>query len=181
MAYVTPKTWVTGDTVSASQLNQDLRDNVEYVKGLTDGLSFSGTRLQRSATQSIPDSTNTLITWQTEVFDYGGWWSSGTNVVVPSGAIPSGFTSIAVQCYARAEFAASAVGTRRLRILIDGASAGGSNTTGISGDTTDLDTTVITTVTAGQVITLEAYQSSGGALTVGANVTIAVTRIAPAA
>lgn len=31
MAYVTPNTWVTNDLITAAKLNQDLRDNVEFL------------------------------------------------------------------------------------------------------------------------------------------------------
>ena len=31
MAYVTPRTWVPGELVTAAQLNQDVRDNISYL------------------------------------------------------------------------------------------------------------------------------------------------------
>lgn len=180
MSWTTPPTFVASDPLAAADLNI-LGDDLVYLKGITDGVSFSGVSLQRSAVQSIPDSTNTSVTFTVEAFDYGSWFSSGTQAVVPAGAIPAGFTTIAVMCIAHAEYAANSTGTRRIRVLVNGSSAGGSNSSAVNGDTTDLDASIPAIVAAGDTIELECNQSSGGALNVGANVKLFIYRIAPVA
>jgi hypothetical protein len=47
---------------------------------------------------STPDSD---ITFTAETFDHS-WWSAETDVVVPAGAIPAGFTTVAVTVTVRA-------------------------------------------------------------------------------
>ena len=36
MAYVAPRTWTTGELVTAAMMNQDVRDNITYLKTQTD-------------------------------------------------------------------------------------------------------------------------------------------------
>lgn len=179
MAYVTPKTWVSGDVVQASQLNQDLRDNVEYVKALTDGFNFSSVQLTRNAATSINDATLTTITWTAEGYDFGGWWSSGSNITTPASAIPSGFTTIGVLVIARTVFASNGTGIRRLNILKNGSNFGQVSTSALTGDTTDLACIDVTTVASGDTVSVQVYQNSGGALNVSST-QVTLIRIAPA-
>ena len=46
---------------------------------------FQGVLLRKTSNQSIPDVTLTALSWQTEIYDVGGWFSAGTLVVVPPG------------------------------------------------------------------------------------------------
>src|SRR6266542_5785773 len=48
MAWVTPRTWVQGEVVTAAQLNEQLRDNISYLKDIayvefTANVSVTGT------------------------------------------------------------------------------------------------------------------------------------------
>ena len=68
-----PRTWATNDEPTAQMLNIDLRDaygvywNVPRV------------RVYKATGQSLATSTRTVLTWDTEVFDSDGMWSSGNN------------------------------------------------------------------------------------------------------
>lgn len=180
MSYVSERTWATGDVVAQSDLNQYLRDNVDYLKAISDGLSFSGAQVNRVAATSIPDATSTAITWTTEVFDYGGWYSSGSTLVVPAGAIPSGFTTIAVMVVARTLFASNSTGRRRIYVMKNGSAVASPSVSAVNGDETEINVTAFTTCVAADTISLEVYQNSGGSLNVS-NTTITVVRFAPAA
>lgn len=179
MAYTSMKTWGS-EVLTSSDMNTYLRDNIEYLKGVADGLSFSGVEVVREAATSISDTTESPITWTTETFDYGGWFSSGTDVVVPAGAIPSGYTSVGVILVGRTKFASNGTGLRRITILKNGSAVSGPTVTAITGEITELDTTRFTTAEAGDIFTLQCYQTSGGALNVSGTI-LSVVRFLPAA
>jgi hypothetical protein len=177
--YTPEKTW-TSEVITQSDLNTYLRDNVDYVKAQTDGLAFSGCKVNRSAAQSINDSTSTLISYTAEDLDFGAWFpGSGTTVTVPAGAIPSGYTSIALMAVARTIFASNGTGWRRLIILKNGGQEDGMSVSAITGDTTDLGIVSFMTAVAGDTITVQVYQTSGGALNSTGN-KLSVVRFAPA-
>jgi len=178
LAWTTPKT-MGSEIGTSSDWNTYVRDNELYLYGVALGTLFSSVQLTRTAATSINDSTYTAITWTAEVFDFGGWWSSGTNIVVPSGAIPAGYTTIAVAMVARTKFATSGTGNRAVQVLKNGSSFGRVSASGISGDTTDLMIFEIVTVAAADVLTTEVWQTSGGALNVS-QTQVSVYRIAPA-
>ena len=160
-------------------MNTYIRDNELYLKGVADGVAGSAVQLTRTAATSISASSETTITWTTEVLDLGGWWSSGTNIVVPAGAIPSGYTSILIAVMARTKFAASGTGARRIKVKKNGTEFGSVSLSGISGETTDLILAEITTVVAGDILIFTVYQTSGGNLDVTQS-QISVFRVAPA-
>lgn len=164
MAYVAVPTFVANDPLAADDLNI-IGDDIDYLKAIADGLVFSGCDVTRVAATSIANTTSTAISFSAEVYDYGSWFSSGTNVVVPVGAIPSG-TIIAVMVSGRTLFASNATGYRRLYLLKNGTPFASPKVGAINGDTTDMDVMRITTAVVGDVFTMEVYQNSGGALNV---------------
>lgn len=183
MSWTDPPTW-TAATLTSSQMNQYVSANLTYLKGIADGLTFSGVQLRRTATQSISSGAWEEVTWQTESggFDYGSWWASGTDVIVPSGAIPAGYTTIACQVIARTNFAANATGWRGVRILVNGTYTEKAAGNGLSGDVTEVSAFDFVVVGAGDIITTEVYQNSGGALNISATDTkLTVVRFAPVA
>jgi hypothetical protein len=179
VTYTTPPTFVADEILAAADLNI-LGDDIVYLKGISDGVAFSGCQITRVAATSIATSTDSPITWSSETFDYGGWWSSGTNVVVPAGAIPAGYTSIAVLVIARTRFASNGTGNRKISVKKNGSSFGNPHTSALSGDATPMDVTELEVVEAGDIITFEVWQSSGGALDVS-QTQLTVVRFAPAA
>lgn len=148
-----------------------------YLKGQTDGLVASLVQLRRTSDQTIATGTPTLVTFQAESIDVGGWWSSGTNVIVPVAAIPPGYTTIYVDVNVRLRWATNGTGNRRARPLLNGTLFGSTTQGGISGDPTEQSVIETVEVAALDVITLEVYQTSGGnlALEVG-NMTVKIYR-----
>ena len=73
MAWTTPRTWTTGETVTASLLNTHVRDNLTYLSAVK---SF---RAYQSAGQAIASSTDTKVSFQTEVWDTEGQFDPTTN------------------------------------------------------------------------------------------------------
>jgi hypothetical protein len=176
LSYTTPPTFVSGGTVTASNLNI-LSDDISYLYGVAQGVTASGAQVSKSA-QTISTGTDTNISFSTENFDLGGWWSSGTAVVVPSGAIPAGYTSILILVAARVRWAANGTGSRAARLMKNGSIFGNSSTSGLSGDTLDQVVLDFTTVVAGDSIALQVYQSSGGNLSAD-TAQLTVMRYAP--
>jgi hypothetical protein len=179
MAYVDPPNFVSATTATAADANI-LSEDIRFLKGITDGVGFSGAQVSRTSAQSIADATDTDITFQAEAWDYGGWWTSGTDVIVPAGAVPAGYTSIATMFVARLRFVTEAAGGRIIKVNVNGSTVGMASVPGLSGDQTDVSVTCFAVVEAADVITLVARQNSGGALNCDvANLT--VVRYSPAA
>lgn len=180
MAYTTPPTAVSSTTATAADFNV-LGEDIEYLYGIAQGVAFSGVELTRAAATSIPNTTDTTITWSAEVSDIGGWYTSGTDIIVPSGAIPPGYTTIAAIAWVRGQFAANATGYRTMRLSVNGTPTIAPTFPGISGDTAVVAYSYpILGLEAGDIITIDAYQNSGGALNVS-NSRISLVRFAPMA
>lgn len=180
MAYTTMKTW-TSEVLTSSDMNTYLRDNIEYLKGVTDGVTFSGVQADRLSNQAISTSSATNVSFSSEGFDYGGWFGgSGTAITVPSAAVPAGYTSIAVAIFARGRFASNGTGYRRLRVLINGSAAASISVDANAGAETEVNVTDYAVVESGDTIALEAYQTSGGSLNLE-TCTLHVIRQAPVA
>lgn len=168
MAWTDPPTFNAGDILTASQLNQYVTANTNYLKAQADGTTASAVQVIRGSAQSIGDgiTSYTEVSWTSEGYDLGSWWSSGTDITVPSGAIATGFTSALATVKLRLKWATDATGLRRARVMLDGGVVSGGQMTvgGISGDGTELIHTIDFLIEAGQVITIEVSQSSGGNL-----------------
>lgn len=179
MAWSDPATFIAGDILTAAQLNQYVRDNTNYLKGIADGATWSAVHVTRAAAQSVATATNTEMSFDTEALDAGGWWTSGTDITVPAGAFPSGITSIAVHVIMAAAFEADATGFRRLRLLVDGGLEEQRTQNAVTGEQTTVVHPTYLVVSAGEVITMEVHQTSGGNLDVTGG--IWVVRHAPVA
>lgn len=163
MAWTDPKTWTAGSTLTAAELNEQVRDNLTFLKAITDGVDFSGCQIKRESTvQVIPDTTVTVVSFDTENFDYGGWWTSGSDITVPVTAIDDSHNAIMVYVSARAKFETNATGTRRVRVLLNGTAMGSTTVGGLSGDPTEVIINEGFVVEAGDVITFDVRQTSGG-------------------
>jgi hypothetical protein len=179
MSWTTPPTFVASDPLAAAELNI-LGADLLYLKGIGDGVSFSGTKVKRDSNQSIANATGTSIIFTDEVLDLGGWWSSGATITVPAGAVPAGFTTIALQAIASVRFAANGTGTRQIRILQNGAVVDDMSFSALSGETTMLSIVTFFAAAAGDTVELQVQQNSGGALNVQYN-RLTVVRFAPVA
>lgn len=98
----------------------DIADSrVRAVVGLGVAGGQRGAKARRTASQSIPTSfpSEAAITWQSERWDYGGYWDSGapTRFTVPPGC--DGLHRM-TGCV---EWAVNTTGSRRFRIRLNGA------------------------------------------------------------
>ncbi len=164
MAYVAPPNFVSGAVLTEANLDV-LSDDIAYLYGTATAQAMSGTQVTRTASTNLANASETAITWTAEVFDEGNWWTSGTNIVVPAAAIPSGYTTIMLLVAARVRFAANGTGLRYIRALKNGTPFGYASTSAITGETTDLPMGLeFEPVVVGDIITVNLYQNSGGVL-----------------
>jgi hypothetical protein len=114
MAWTAPTTRIVGEFITAPIWNTDLVDNLDYLKTLTQ----QGCKLTMSGDQAIPDTTDTKIEFDTEVYDNGGLHESVTNpsriTIVEDGIYLFGFDMLW-------EAEAAAVGGRSAYFLINNA------------------------------------------------------------
>ncbi|HLA15270.1 MAG TPA: hypothetical protein VJZ72_00090, partial [Candidatus Limnocylindrales bacterium] len=127
-------------------------------------ITESATRVRRTADESTANAVAEEIVWQAERYDDEDLWTSGTDLVIPA----DGVRHIAVTL----AFDGNSNGTRNVRILVNGtriavyshrpppAPGGARATITLSTDWS---------FTAGDVLSLEVEQDSGGALGVDSN------------
>jgi hypothetical protein len=178
VAYTPEKTW-TSEIITASDLNIYLRDNVDWVYALASQIGVSAVQLTRDAATSTADSTYTDISWSAEEFDFGGWWSSGATITVPASAIPSGYSTILIAVSGRTRWAANGTGARRLRFLLNGTEFAFFSVSAVAGDSIDLSGYKLVEVHANDLIKIQTFQSSTGALNISQS-SVSVERRGPA-
>lgn len=172
------KTW-TSENLTQGDLNTYLRDNTEYLKGIVDGTSYMGVQVTRSGAQSVASSSSTTVIFTAEVSgsDVGGWWSSGSAIIVPSGAVPSGGTVICVHVEAEATFGSDSTGQRIMNLYHNGdQQLPGRIVPAVNGDATSFGMSRYLFAQAGDEINLRVYQNSGGNLDL-TNVVVSVVRV----
>lgn len=164
MAYVDPGSFSPGDTLTASEVNV-WADDIRYLKAAADSVAFDGVSLLRSSAQSIPNNTLTSISWSSAPLDVSGWWTSGTDMTVPAGAVPSGYTNAILEISAYARFVSNGTGTRSIAVIQNGSTVeAGISVSAITGDTTQVGGTWWAVVAVGDVLDIQVKQTSGGAL-----------------
>jgi len=158
------KTWAALVTLTAAELNTYLRDNMEYVKGRLDGLELSGVTVSRGSAQSIPNSTETVVSWTAIRVEVNDWWTSGTNVVVPVGTVPGSATAVGCLVFGTVTFTANATGSRRIGVYKNGTVVREKTLSALTGEATEVEVIFFETMDDGDIFTVQAWQSSGGAL-----------------
>jgi hypothetical protein len=160
MAWTTPRTWATNDGLTASLLNQHLRDNLNHLYGAP------RCRVRRTTTQSIATGTWTAITFDAERFDNDTMHSTSVNTsritCVTAGQYMIG-GSIAT--------ANNATGLRGIGVRINGATYITGATYANVGAIEEclLSTATYYALAAADYAELMARQDSGGALNINAN------------
>ena len=187
MAWTTPKTW-TDTGVSASEFNEQIRDNETWVKaalttiGQTSDSTLGQLRsaaygcvLIRTATQSISDATDTTVTFptgsMTEQLDSDGFHSGATNtgrITIPAGG--DGWYLIG----ANVAFDVNATGNRSVWVELNGGAGTGTaiinqNNASFATFANRFAVEAPYLLSSGQFVTLNVRQNSGGALNVLAN------------
>ena len=147
--------------------------NDTWPDAVTSALTAYGCVLLRTANQSVSDATDTAVTFPsgsvTEVLDTSSFHDTGSNtarITIPSGG--DGWYDVG----GAVEFAANATGHRQVWIEDTGAEVPGSRFTnnGFATVNNRLATpTVPMLLSAGDYVTLNVRQSSGGALNLQAN------------
>ncbi len=167
-------TTTTGDIIYASAANTPARlgigstDQVLKVSGgvpvwgAVPSPTFSGCSLTQSGAQTISNTTQTDLNFANETFDTDGYHSTVTNtnrITIPTGK--SGYFLVT----ARTAFAANTTGTRINWIIKNGTTEISTVYAGAAvSDNTSVVTSAIVSLVAGDYITLNVYQTSGGSL-----------------
>ncbi len=82
MAFTTPRTWTTGEVVTAAQLNEQIRDNENFLA------QAHSVRAYKGSDQTISDATYTLVSFGAESYDTDTFHSTSTNperITIPTG------------------------------------------------------------------------------------------------
>lgn len=126
--------------------------------------AFVGVSLRRTTTQSIPNNTQTAVSFDTEGWDTDAFHSTGTNptrITVPTGKAGKYLVT------GWAHFAANTTGKRGIQFLVNGTAASAQNgvypTQGV-GDEASLELTAVLDLAVGDYIEMAVFQNSGGAL-----------------
>ena len=147
-------TVAVGDKVTAALWNDDVRDAVDFLLGVP------AARVARTAgTQSIPNTTTTAITYDTEVSDSDGMATLGTNADRLTCITPGLYRVTAAQ-----HLAANATGIRYLTINKTGTAIAAHRALTIGAYTMTLTATCLVQLAAADYITQTLYQNTGGAL-----------------
>lgn len=161
MAYVTPRTWSTGDDVTAARANQDLRDNVAFLATSPSCRVFNSANISHTTT-----ATDQFLTFNSERFDTDTMHSTasltGRIVFTTAGKYLVG---------GDIEFAANATGQRGIGIRLNATTyiAAGPLVNAAAAGTTRLTIVTYYQFAAADYVELAAYQSSGGVLNVVAS------------
>lgn len=153
--YPVPDTWVNGSNITADMLNRNIRDSQLF-------LAYAPvTIVYRNATQSIPNATNTTITFDTESIDMDNMFSApSTNLTV----VRPGVYGVQINN----AFASSNAGAiRACHIAVNGQWIASHNDAPGNGVQTLMACSAITPLNAGDVLTMVVFQDSGAALNAG--------------
>jgi hypothetical protein len=121
-------------------------------------------RITNTATQSLTNNTGTKLTFNTASstpdigsYDPNGWFDNANdNITIGQ----DGFYCVT----ANVAFATNATGRREVTILVNGSSAGSVNVSAASASTTNLSVSTNLYLAVGDLVTVNALQTSGGAL-----------------
>ncbi len=113
MAYTTPRTWVAGETVTATMLNAHVRDN------MTDLRTAKHCRAYATGTQSLTNNTFEAITFGAETYDTDAWHSTGSNTERITPTLAGLYLVVG-----SLEFASNTTGLRALRLLLNSTTIG---------------------------------------------------------
>lgn len=156
------RTWTAGELVDATMLNTNVRDAVNFL--LT---NKPHAQLYKTATQSLTNSTWTDVTWPVEEYDNDGGHStsSNTNRYVAQ-------TAGKYMVSGALAFTTNASGTRGIRLVVNGSLAANAiaGTQVLVSTSSGFATCIhmsasIVTLGVGEWVGMQAWQSSGGALT----------------
>lgn len=126
---------------------------------VTSVISRMGCSLNRVANQTLPDAALTSVSWDTELADTDGLWTSGTNIVIPANG--AGVWAV----YANVFIAAALAGIGQTRINVNGVE----QSRAVFADTGS-SVGIVTPIAAGGVVTVQAFADTAAGTTMTANV-----------
>lgn len=159
MTWTTPKTWNVGDAATAADMNTYVRDNSSYL--YTGRAQF---QVHLATAQSIANNAGVNVLYDTvDIDNSSGWSATNYQYTVPAGQ--DGMWLF----YAAAGWASNATGIRGIGIIGPPGSqwdfyGAPSNDVGSQGRSS---TTLLARCGVGQVIHVQVWQTSGGALNFG--------------
>lgn len=159
MAYTTPRTWVAGEYPTAAQMNANVRDNISFLA------NPPACRVFHNATISHTTSAAwQTLTFNSERFDTAAMHDTATNNPRITFTV-GGLYLIG----GHVEFAAHATGMRGLRIQhSSGVTLAATHNAAVTtaGVSQHVLVTTVAAQAAGQYVVLDAWQNSGGALSI---------------
>jgi len=162
MAWTSPRTWVAGETVTAAQLNEQIRDNLDFLHSKDHASAYDSTN------QSLTDSTYENITFDSEHFDS----NSMHNTSSTTSRIKCNSDGLYLAVF-KVTFDTNTTGIRRVQLRENaaGSSAGGTargvwNGPALSGENTIVAGSRLVRLVDTDYVEIFAYQNSGGALDV---------------
>jgi len=183
VAYTTPKTWTAGAALTAAELNEQIRDNVTWLKAALTTINQTsdstlgqlrsaayGCVLNRNTTLAVNDTTSTVVPFPTadatEELDSNGFHSGATNtarITIPAGG--GGWYDIG----ANVQFEADADGRREVWIERNGQAGTGTTVLESAEDATPTSQHVTnisgpTLLVAGDYLTLNVLHTAGAAI-----------------
>lgn len=161
MAWNNPKTWASGNVLTASDMNTYVRDNTLYLYAQS-GLSPS-CRVYNNAAISVENDGPVALTFNTERWDTDDMHSTVSNTGRLTCATPGIY-----HVYGSIRFASNNTGNRFVSIRKNGSETWASNRVMAiqQGKVTMVSVATEVLLDTGDYVELLAYQSSGGALNV---------------
>ncbi|GAC1535129.1 MAG: hypothetical protein NVS3B1_29590 [Marmoricola sp.] len=148
------RTWAAAYKVTAADMNANVRDAVNFL------LNTPFAQVYQNSSQSIPNATYTAVTFDTAEFNNDGAWTSGSNT---RWTCQTGGT---YRVSAQISFNTNATGIREAQYVVNGGAVVTFNASAVSGAATQVVVPVFSQhFNAGDYIQVNAYQNSGGALT----------------
>ena len=140
-----------------------LWEHFQTLAEAVDGSQVAACLRSKTGTQSIPNATNTVVTHAATVYSAGGFTADGNGITVPHKGL-----------YLVIGASAFSLGSGNLRYITVSGSTSGSLAQVRYQPLTNYQTTMrvqtVTPLVAGETVSLEVYQNSGGALDCGASV-----------
>ncbi len=173
MAYSVPST-AAGGILTDAIWNASVRDNILYLKDRVDNPPYA--RVTHNTTQSIANSTDTVLAFNSETVDTAALHDTATNngrITIPTGE--DGYW----QFVALVEFAANATGQRKVTLRHNGGGIYGQTQidAAAAGNATWITVSIILNPGAGDYMEVVVAQNSGGALNVTASCQFSAVRI----
>jgi hypothetical protein len=164
MAWSTPKTWASGDVLTAADMNTYVRDQFRWV-GLGDSTAAPRARVYSSSSFTTATGVGTSLVMNSERFDSNSVHSTVTNterLTVPSGG--DGMYLIG----AGISWAANAAGQRNTAILLNNTTQIGLDVRTASAVAITQDVNTLYKLAATDYVAVNVNQNSGGNLVVNA-------------